>query len=718
MKKITLLITLFCFSFGFAQTFTDTGGPYDMQNGNGTDALTCGTVDELTLPLAVTGVGTLGGTNSIASVTLNVTHTWADDIVISLQDPSGTVTVLLIDDKGNQNDGIQVTLQDGGTPLPDGGADGPALMGTFAPDEALAGFDGVDADGTWNLLVCDDAGGDVGQVDDWSITFVPTPTCPNVTGASVDAVGATTADFSWTDNASATLGYEWVVLAPGGDPDVDAAIDSGSTGAGVVTDSAAGLTESTSYEFFVRANCDTGGFSPWTAGVPFSTTPTNDTCSGAIDLGTVAPAASCPGLTTASTSFANEDTEELTGCDGFGNLGLWYSFTAPANGQMEFESGAGSPGIEIYEGTCGALTEVGANCYNNVSGTITGLSGGNTYYAMIWTDNPEVLVEFCLYGKLCATPSATTSVVPACGTNEFFIDVDVTDLGDSGTVTISNDAGVAATAGAGLGITNVGPFPEGTAVVITIEHSSDSDCDLVLGEVNFSCPPANDECATAVSVTQETEIVDAASATATSGTIQGATDSGLEAEACNGFMGNANDDVWYSFQALTANVNITFEIMNFDGVVQLYSGTCGALAVVDCADNSVVTAPIVEEINATGLVVGDTYYVRIYQYTTAATDAGDTFDLKVWSPDTLSTESFENENAFSYFPNPVKNELTLKAQSNIENVSVYNMLGQEVLRTAPNAIESNINMNSLSQGAYFVQVTINNVTETVRIMKQ
>ena len=36
----------------------------------------------------------------------------------------------------------------------------------------------------------------------------------------------------------------------------------------------------------------------------------------------------------------------------------------------------------------------------------------------------------------------------------------------------------------------------------------------------------------------------------------------------------------------------------------------------------------------------------------------------------------------------------------------------------PNTLESNLDMNGLSQGAYFVQVTINNVTETVRILKQ
>ena len=228
-------------------------------------------------------------------------------------------------------------------------------------------------------------------------------------------------------------------------------------------------------------------------------------------------------------------------------------------------------------------------------------------------------------------------------------------------------------------------------------------------------PPANDDCLTAQSVMQETDIVDAASATAYPGTIVGATDSGVAAEVCNGFTGTANDDVWYSFEALTPNVNITYEIA-WDGVAQLYSGACGSLVVVDCADDTFGTGPQ-EEIQATGLTVGATYYTRIYQYGTSST-AGKTFDLKIWSPDTLGTEEFESENAFTYFPNPVKNELQLNAQKDIQNVTVVNMLGQEVLRTAPNAVESTISMSELSQGTYFVQVTIGDVTETVRIIKQ
>jgi hypothetical protein len=65
----------------------------------------------------------------------------------------------------------------------------------------------------------------------------------------------------------------------------------------------------------------------------------------------------------------------------------------------------------------------------------------------------------------------------------------------------------------------------------------------------------------------------------------------------------------------------------------------------------------------------------------------------------------------------VTNNLTLRAQKDIQNVAVYNMLGQEVLRTAPNAVDSNVDMSALNSGAYFVKVTIDNISETIRIIK-
>jgi len=85
---------------------------------------------------------------------------------------------------------------------------------------------------------------------------------------------------------------------------------------------------------------------------------------------------------------------------------------------------------------------------------------------------------------------------------------------------------------------------------------------------------------------------------------------------------------------------------------------------------------------------------------------------------TLSIDDLVNESAFTYYPNPVKNTLSLNAQKSIETIIVYNMLGQKVLHTAPNSIASELDMSSLSTGTYFVKVTIESVTQTIRVIKQ
>ncbi|WP_460219192.1 T9SS type A sorting domain-containing protein [Psychroserpens sp. MEBiC05023] len=602
MKKITfiLLFALVC-SFSFAQTFTDSGGPYDIQNGEGGTGATCGTAFELSLPLTVSGIGTLGTTNILQSVTLNITHSWNDDIVISLQDPSGTVTVLLTDDNGGNGDGfVDVILQDGSPELPDGNTD--PITGTFAPDEPLSTFNAasISADGDWVLLVCDDAGGDTGQIENWSLTFAPAPSCADPEAFTAVSNSGTTADLAWTQVGSVSLwDIELVDITATG----TATGTPTSTGVSNPT-TLTGLTPENDYEVYVRADCGmTDGVSNWVGPVAFTTPPL------------------CNIVTTVP-------------IDALTDISIDFSWDAPATG-----------------------TPVGYNWEIVEDGTGQG-------------------------GTVLASGSTTEPTRSASSGDVLTLDTDYD-------IWIQTDCGAD-----GTSVWN-GPFE-----FLTQPGPA----------------PANNDCAGAQSVTQETSIVDAASATAIPGSIVGATPSGLDAEVCNGFTGTANDDVWYSFEALTANVNITFEFTNFDGVAQLYSGSCGSLAVVDCSDSTFGTGPQ-EEINATGLTVGETYYTRIYQYNTSNT-AGKVFNVKVWSPDVLSVESLDNENAFRYFPNPVNNELTLSAQKDIQNVAIFNMLGQEVLRTAPNTVESTIDMNGLSQGAYFVKVTIDNTTDTIRIIKQ
>ena len=73
---------------------------------------------------------------------------------------------------------------------------------------------------------------------------------------------------------------------------------------------------------------------------------------------------------------------------------------------------------------------------------------------------------------------------------------------------------------------------------------------------------------------------------------------------------------------------------------------------------------------------------------------------------------------FNFYPNPVNDQLTIKAQRNVENITVFNMLGQVVLRQSPNSLECVVNMAEMQTGAYFVRVSIGNTIETVRLIKK
>ncbi len=188
----------------------------------------------------------------------------------------------------------------------------------------------------------------------------------------------------------------------------------------------------------------------------------------------------------------------------------------------------------------------------------------------------------------------------------------------------------------------------------------------------------------------------------------------------------ASESVWFSFVAPPSGaVRITtvYDAGTLeDTQLGLYSltdcndlSTLNELACDEDDDDNVDTNAVTRSlIDYSGLTAGETYYIQVDGYD----DSVGTFDIGVFDLSTLSVTSVENNLSLTYFPNPVKNELTLKAQTLIENVSIYNMLGQEVLRISPKAMESNLNMNQFQSGAYFVKVTIDGNVETIRIIKE
>ncbi len=80
---------------------------------------------------------------------------------------------------------------------------------------------------------------------------------------------------------------------------------------------------------------------------------------------------------------------------------------------------------------------------------------------------------------------------------------------------------------------------------------------------------------------------------------------------------------------------------------------------------------------------------------------------------TLGTDSFEATDFRSALNN---NILTLTANEEISNVSIYNMLGQEVYRSSTNT--SSVDMSSYTNGTYIVKVNIAGTEGTVKIVKE
>jgi gliding motility-associated-like protein len=82
--------------------------------------------------------------------------------------------------------------------------------------------------------------------------------------------------------------------------------------------------------------------------------------------------------------------------------------------------------------------------------------------------------------------------------------------------------------------------------------------------------------------------------------------------SCSG-GGNADDDVWYSFVANSTEMDIKVSpTVGYDAVIQLFSGTCGSLTSILCQDVNGLNG--LEDLQASGLSVGVTYYFRVYHY--------------------------------------------------------------------------------------------------------
>ena len=136
------------------------------------------------VPTGLTSDFTVGEDLTITDldVYVEIQHTYVGDLRIQLRSPVGTLVTLLdrpgvpTSNFGCSNDDLAITFDDESlTQLEDlCPGSNPWFSGTAQPTESLSVLDGESTQGTWSLIVSDNAGADTGTLIDWRLESTPT----------------------------------------------------------------------------------------------------------------------------------------------------------------------------------------------------------------------------------------------------------------------------------------------------------------------------------------------------------------------------------------------------------------------------------------------------------------------------------------------------------------------------------------------------------------
>ena len=142
-----------------------------------TSSVTCTEIDARNLPIEISAgnASTITSTISVLQdlpisdldINLEVSHSFLEDLIITLTSPSGTTITLLSKNCGNLNN-INAVFDDDGALISCSNA-APAINGTLKPLGSLSSFNGESSLGDWVLQIEDTANGDGGSLDSFSL---------------------------------------------------------------------------------------------------------------------------------------------------------------------------------------------------------------------------------------------------------------------------------------------------------------------------------------------------------------------------------------------------------------------------------------------------------------------------------------------------------------------------------------------------------------------
>ena len=552
-------------------------------------------------------------------------------------------------------------------------------------------------------------------IDDFKIMELPS--CAKPTDLSISNITSISASLNWTAGDTETA-WQYVIQASGtGEP----------TGSGLATTTnpllLSGLTSNTDYEIYLRADCD-GEFSEWVR-------------------------------TTFITTAGCGDSISITYENNFN--GLIYSFSAPSGQYASVTVGGQTESccdrMWITDGSGNALY---GSQTSPIAGSLSGTYESTDGTILIYVDSDVSAVYEMTFVFTCADPPSCIAPTALSATATSATEATVSwTAGDSETAWqyVVQASGTGEPTGAGTATTTNPISLSGLMSNTAYEIYLRADCGGDLSpwvSTDFTTPPApiipdytNDFSLFPGDLWSEAE---GTLANGPSGTTSlwgtGNFAHGTDAPAAYINIYFTNRDEWLispSFDLSGVNYYLNVDvaateyyssfstgdpvdaIWGVDDFVTLMVSEDSGLTWTelyrwDANNNPGVAGAAMPEIDLsayTGLAK--------FAFYAESTASNEDIDFFVDNFSVTSTSLGIQEVStlqFKYFPNPVNDKLTINAQTNVDNIVVLNMLGQVVSSQRPNSLNCMVDMAELRTGVYFVQVSIGNSTQTVRVLKQ
>ena len=584
-------------------------------------------------------------------------------------------------------------------------------------------------------------GGSYGVTLDFMVNVIEAPACLPPTASNVSNITANTAQVNWTSEGTLfNVEYDYAGFTQGG----------GTVISGIAANSTdlPSLDAQTEYSYYIQTDCGNGSLSPWTG--PFTFKTACDAFGDFTENFTTEVNISAPEcwytLRNSTSTFSNiqiynyNDYVQFYNSDD-ANAALYL--ITPA--LIDLPSGTYRTKFKAYSYATGAAVIVGTMSDPTSDATFTAvetipLTSSWVEYAVSFATTTDQYVAFKFVGTgtyqymymddVIWEPAPTTA--PDCATD---INAEInTECGNYAT-----EFTWSAVEGADSYILTIGTATgEGTPIVLgnVTSYSFTGDFDTTY---YYTLVP-NNAFGPAVGCVEGTFTTYSdgcyCPSIPTSNDNSGITNITINESEF------ANEDVTYTdfsgdedviiYQGQLANVQVTFgtgytyntylfidfnDNYVFEPTEQVFSGESlsanptiydASFTLADDATLGVHRMRLVTyDYNATP-AVGNPCYSSSY---------GVTADFNVSVQDFLSAGQFEN-NSFSIYPNPVKDVLNVNTTQNISDVTVYNLLGQQVLFMNMNTNQGKIDMSNLASGTYLVKVNTETAVKTIKVIKQ